>query len=110
MKKLLFLALMAATILTGCGSKNPATIYPATMVVTKVDYESDTVTAVTASGLVYEFFGCEDWYEGDLAGMIMDDNGTPDTVLDDKILQTRYVGFTELFDMQMLEVVEHQYE
>jgi hypothetical protein len=41
--------------------------------------------------------------------MIMDDNGTPE-ITDDKILQVRYVGYTELFDMQELEAVEHMYE
>jgi presenilin-like A22 family membrane protease len=111
MKKLFVMAMMAATsiIMTGCGSKNSATIYPATMVITSVDYESDTVSATTATGYIYEFYGTEDWYVGDLAGMIMDDNGTPE-ITDDKILQVRYVGYTELFDMQELEAVEHMYE
>lgn len=104
------MAIMAATIITtGSGLKNPATIYPATMVITSVDYETDTVSATTATGFIFEFYGTEDWYVGDLAGMIMDDNGTPE-IMDDKILQVRYVGTTEEFDLQELEAIEHIYE
>lgn len=69
--------------------------YPTSMIVTKVDYENDIVTITDFEGRAYQFCGCEDWYEGDICAVIMDDNGTPETVYDDIILQTRYCGYVE---------------
>lgn len=68
-------------------------IYPTSMIVTEVDYESDLVTIVDFEGRMYQFYGCEDWYENDICAVIMDDNGTTETVYDDIILQTRYCGY-----------------
>ena len=35
---------------------------------------------------------------GDIVAAIMDDNGTPDSVLDDKIASVRYAGWAGLFE------------
>lgn len=116
MNKKLFLAVvMASTLLAGCGSKNlpvePASkTYPNAGVVVGLDFGQDLVTISTGSGLLYEFYGIEDLYMGDIVALTMDDNGTPDTVLDDKIIDSKYAGYTELFDDIELEAVEHQYE
>lgn len=114
-KKLLLTAAIAATAMVataGCGRKNTEVKnYPGTLIITEVNEATDTVTAVTASGIEYQFSGIgEDWYIGDLAATIMSDNGTPESIRDDVVLSARYVGFTELYDLQELEAVEHQYE
>ena len=99
--------------LAGCAKKNNTEVknYPGTLIITEVNEATDTVTAVTASGIEYQFSGIgEDWCTGDLAATIMSDNGTPDSILDDVVLESIYVGFTELYDLQELEAVEHQYE
>lgn len=74
-----------------------------------LDFGQDLVTISTGSGLLYEFYGIEDLYMGDIIAVTMDDNGTPETVLDDKIIDSKYAGYTELFDEVELEAVEHQY-
>lgn len=68
-------------------------IYPATAEVVELDRAADLVTVETASGIAYGFYGCEDYFPGDLVSMIMDDNGTPETILDDKIIDCRYSGY-----------------
>lgn len=116
MNKKLFLAVvMASTLLTGCGQKNlpvePASkTYPNAGVVVGLDFGQDLVTISTGSGLLYEFYGIEDLYMGDIIAVTMDDNGTPETVLDDKIIDSKYAGYADLFDEVELETVEHQYE
>ena len=117
MKKRIFTTLIigAATLagLAGCAKKNNTDVknYPSTLIITEINEATDTVTAVTASGIEYQFSGIgEDWCTGDLAATIMSDNGTPESIYDDVVLESRYVGFTELYDLQELEAVEHQYE
>lgn len=66
-------------------------IYPATMTVTSVS--NNVVTMETSTGYIYEMEGAEDWMPGDLAALIMSDNGTPDNVTDDEIVSARYAGY-----------------
>lgn len=72
-------------------------IYPTTCIVTEVNYDTDTVYMETATGIEYAFTGTEDWVEGDLCGCIMYNSCTPETILDDEIIVTRYVGYPEAF-------------
>ena len=92
MKKLAVIGLMAMSILIAGNAMQK--IYSTTTLVHDVDYETDTVTIRTFSGIEYQFTGCEDWFEGDICSVIMDKNGTPE-VYDDIILQTRYTGWVE---------------
>lgn len=113
MRKLFIAALFAITLLTaGCSKNNPISSenYPVTLIVTRVNEETDTVTTSTATGFVYEFSGVEDWIVGDLCSVIMNDNGTPETIADDQIEKYQYSGYTELYDWLLLEAVEHYYE
>ena len=115
-KRILTTLIIGAAALAGfagCAKKNNTEVknYPGTLIITEVNEATDTVMAVTASGIEYQFSGIgEDWCTGDLAATIMSDNGTPESILDDVVLESRYVGFTELYDLQELEAVEHQYE
>ena len=70
-------------------------IYPTSMIVTEIDYENDLVTIVDFTGNAFQFFGCEDWCENDICAVIMDDNGTPETIYDDIITQVRYCGYIQ---------------
>ena len=100
MNKLLVAAVTTALTLTATHVANTTNTkpiehdtYPTAMVVCDVDHNTDTVTAQTWTGIVYKWYGVEDWMEGDIAACIMDDNGTPNTVFDDQIIETRYVGW-----------------
>ena len=70
-------------------------IYPTSMIVVEVDYENNLVTIVDFEGRMYQFYGCEDWYKNDICAVIMDDNGTSETVYDDIIIQVRYCGYVQ---------------
>lgn len=65
--------------------------YPATMTVTSV--QNDVVTMETSTGHIYEMEGAEDWMAGDVASLIMSDNGTPEDITDDVIMSARYTGY-----------------
>ncbi len=54
---------------------------------------ADTLTVVDGAGLVWRFFGCEDYDTGDLVSLLMSDAGTPESILDDVIVSARYAGF-----------------
>lgn len=68
-------------------------IYPATAIVTQVDYETDIVTVQKATGFTYEFEGVEDLQVGDVMSLLMFNNGTGDTIVDDIVISARYSGF-----------------
>lgn len=73
---------------------NAESLYPATMVVTEVNRQNNTVTIETATGFMYAFTGTEDWDVGDVCSCIMSDEGTPDDIEDDSIISCRYTSFT----------------
>ena len=73
-------------------AKEEPSIYPKAMAV--IDVSGDRVTARTCGGLEYVFRAEDtDLMPGDLIACIMDDNGTPETVLDDAITEFRYSGY-----------------
>lgn len=63
--------------------------YPATMVIYCIDYRLDVVY-ITDGYYNFYFVGVEDLYIGDTLSLIMSDNGTPETVKDDEIIDYRY--------------------
>ena len=69
------------------------TVYPKTFVVSACDLDNDTVFLVDSNNNEWAISGIEDWMEGDVASAIMSDNGTPDSIYDDKILDIRYSGY-----------------
>ena len=66
--------------------------YARVAVVVKVNRKTDTVTCKDYTGNLWKFKGCEDWEKGDVVGMLMNDNGTPNKLKDDKIVNVRYNG------------------
>ena len=102
-KKFFIMAAVASTLLSGCGQKNlpvepESKTYPNAGVVVDLNTAQDLVTISTGSGMLYEFYGVEDLLIGDMVAVTMDDNGTPDSVLDDKIIDSKYAGWPELFE------------
>ena len=91
-----FICVIAFVIMLCClvEDKEPKpteTIYPLTVKVETVNHEADVVSCVDGTGNVWEFFGCEDWQEGDFASLLMNDKGTP-SIYDDEIITARYAG------------------
>ena len=69
-----------------------AELYPLSGLVIDVDHWEDCITVADFYGHTWVWEdGAEDWDEGDLVAMIMDDNGTP-SVLDDTIWEIQYQG------------------
>ena len=68
-------------------------IYPATAVVTNIDYDSDTFTVTKANGHVYEVEGVEDLQVGDVMSLLMFNNFTGTDTTDDEVISARYSGF-----------------
>lgn len=67
-------------------------IYPTSAIVTEVT--DDFVTITDFEGRMWQFYDdCEDWMAGDICAVIMDNNGTNETVYDDIVLKTRYCGY-----------------
>lgn len=66
-------------------SKRMGNYYALTTLVVEVDRENDTVTCVDSVGHAWQFYGAEDWQEGDCASLLMWDN-----VTDDEIHSARY--------------------
>jgi hypothetical protein len=97
MKKSLLLALLVVLIAFNIKSIGNKNIYPDTLIIDKIDTINDVVIGRTVTGMLYSFEGCEDWQIGDIAAVIMNDNGTKDTVTDDRIINVRYTGYSDNF-------------
>ena len=63
--------------------------YALTTCVVEVDRDNDIVTCEDSNGNLWEFYGCEDWQEGDCASLLMNNQGTP-SIYDDAIEGARY--------------------
>ncbi len=66
-------------------------IYPNAGRIESVDEKTDTFRIVDDAGDIWEMYGIEDFQVGDYVGMIMDSNGTEDTIYDDIVLSVRYL-------------------
>lgn len=64
-------------------------LYPDAMAVTEIT--DDLVTIETATGNQFQFYGAEDYDEGDLVAVLMYSRGT-ENVTDDIIVRVRYAG------------------
>ena len=97
-KGVLIFGIIAAVVgmiihFAGCSqnSQKKTENYPLTTIVTEINPEIDVVSITDNNGFVWQFYGIEDWEEGDICSVIMNDNGT-ETILDDIIVTTRYGG------------------
>lgn len=83
---------------TSISKPGAITMYPKTTICLAVNRQTDTVTVADCNGTEWQFSGCRDFEEGDLIALIMSDNGTPETIWDDKVLTVRYSGGTNLLE------------
>lgn len=96
---LVCLVLLAACIVWFAMTAKPAqTIeehdyYALTTEVVEIDRVNDVVTCEDSNGNLWEFYGCEDWQEGDCASLLMDTCGT-ETIYDDEVCGTTYAQWT----------------
>lgn len=67
-------------------------LYARDGLVTGVDTYADTVTFVDTRGLHWEFYGAEDWYEGDRLCAIFYDAGTLNPY-DDEVIVATYEAY-----------------
>lgn len=67
-------------------------LYPTCGVIVEINYENDEVTVEDFNNNLWIFKGAEDWAEGDICAMIMNNEGTPE-IYDDIIIQTKYCGW-----------------
>ena len=103
MKKIIIAVLVIAAVLVGLSvglnlnktEEVKNNVYPLTVVVIEIDHEGDIVTCVDGADNFWEFYGVEDWQTGDYVSLLMDDNGTPETIYDDVITMTLYAGTFE---------------
>ncbi len=71
--------------------------YPETAMVTQVN--EDLITAVCQNRNIFKFEdNTEEWIEGDICSMIMDNNGTV-SVYDDKVVSAHYSGYVNDSEM-----------
>ena len=66
-------------------------LYPATFVVTEIDYAEDVVVVEDYNGNIWSFDGTEDWMVGDIVSAVMYGKGTPE-IWDDEFVTCRYSG------------------
>lgn len=106
----IIMALICATIVTvgtteiNFGSTRDyidSSLYPATGIVITIAHgsEYEDITIEHTNGNTFQFTApaTDCWELGDLASCIMDSNGTPDSVYDDKVLSAWYCGSPEQF-------------
>lgn len=82
-------------------------IYQTTGIVTEIDKVNDVVTVTNFEGEQFQFEEVEDWLIGDIAQMVMYDNGTEE-VEDDEIIDVRYIGYdVELWELDNMWNIEN---
>ena len=64
--------------------------YARAAVVYCIDEAEDTVTFIDGCGFIWAIKGVFDWEQGDLAALLMDNNGTSGTIGDDIVVDAWY--------------------
>ena len=67
-------------------------LYPRTAVVVEIDRPNDTVVCEDSVGMLWAFYGADDWELDDCVSLILDSRGT-DIIYDDDIVSVRYSAF-----------------
>ena len=69
-------------------------VYPLSGTIVAVIPDNDIIVIQDYNGNIWEWSGIEDWYEGDIAAMIMYDNNT-ESIYDDEIIDIMYSGWIQ---------------
>ena len=87
MKKLIAITLLIVTLITVASAEESAErMYLRFGEVVDLEYDTDCVTVDDGLGNLWEFYGVDYFFFGDLAVMIMSDNGTADWIYDDYVI------------------------
>lgn len=92
MSKIFITALLATTYILG--TLNKGTEYPTCGTIVSVNYDTDVAVFEDLSGNKWGFYGVEDFIEGDIVAVTMNDKGT-DIIYDDEIVRVKYCGYKE---------------
>lgn len=63
----------------------PGNLYDRQAMVVESDRTADIVTVEDSEGFVWEFYGADSYEDGDAVVLLMWDNGTTETILDDAV-------------------------
>ena len=85
MKKIALITLLVVALLMG-GAAAESQLYYRFGNVVDIEYDTDFVTVDDGYGNLWDFYGVDWFFYGDLVVMIMSDNGTPDWIYDDVVL------------------------
>lgn len=69
-----------------------ADFYPRAGRIVEIDPVEDVVTFIDGAGLLWEFYGIEDYEVDDIVACIYWDADTPDSIFDDEIIAVEYAG------------------
>lgn len=83
MKKIIAI-IIAVMLICGIATAE-GRIYPRFGNVVDIEYDSDFVTVDDGLGNLWDFYGVDFYLYGDIVLLVMDDNGTPDWIYDDKV-------------------------
>ncbi len=83
MKKIIAIIIILVCFVSTATAEN---LYPRFGNVIDLEWDSDCVSADDGLGNIWEFWGCDHFFFGDLVIMIMSDNGTPDWIYDDRVI------------------------
>ena len=83
---------IGATMNASATNYETCDLYAKATVVVEVDYEYNLVYCKDFNGEVWCFSGCEDWVVGDIASLLMYNNGTK-IIYDDEIVNPYYNGW-----------------
>ena len=84
------LLLIANLVAVFASGKTVSHTYPMAVRVDHFDQAEDLVYFVDGGGSLWAYEGIEDWQLGDVAALLMDDNGTENYIYDDQIVAIRY--------------------
>ena len=93
MKK--FLVIAMALLLIGGGATAESREYPRFGNVIDIEYDTFFYTVDDGIGNLWDFFADKDFFYGDLVCMVMNDNGTPDNLYDDKVSDCYAITYEE---------------
>lgn len=93
MKKILIIAFALILLIpTFAKADNEHRLYAKTAIVIELDYDSDTVVCSDGAENLWCFYGIEDLQINDFVSLLMDDNGTPEMITDDIIIEATFAG------------------
>ena len=87
---LILLIIASGIVMCACTNEPEHNVYPRAAFVNEIKLKDDIVVFEDGAGFAWECQTIEDWVVGDVVAMLMDDNGTPNSIYDDYIIAVEY--------------------